>query len=67
MKNAVNTGGKIAQFSSFSALTLYCIKGNSIALRFIYGFFFIYWFNHIITMGSYAGVLFRMPSKIFLI
>lgn len=63
MKGAVSTGSKVAQFVTFASLFTYFMRGNSIKLRFIYGFFFMYWYNHIMTLGSYLGVFCRMPSN----
>jgi len=51
MKNAVDTGSKISVFITFASLCAYNFKGKSIKLRFIYGFLFLYWYNHIITLG----------------
>lgn len=62
MKSAVSTGSKMTQFITFGSLCTYFMKGNSIRLRFIYGFLFMYWYNHIITLGSYLGAFCRMPS-----
>ncbi len=62
MKAAVSTGCKASQLVTFGALCGYFMKGNSIKLRFLYGFLFMYWYNHIMTLGSYLGVLCRFPS-----
>jgi hypothetical protein len=67
MNNAVAVGSKLSQAFAFGSLCWYFIRGNSIKLRFVYGFLFMYWYNHIITLGSYAGVFCRMPSKSSLI
>jgi hypothetical protein len=66
MKAAVSTGSKATQFLTFAGLCTYFIRGNSIKLRFFYGFLFMYWYNHIITLGSYLGVLCRLPSSSYL-
>jgi len=63
MKNAVDAGSKASQLIAFTSLCAYFLKGRSIKLRFIYGFLFMYWYNHIITLGSYAGAFLRLPSK----
>lgn len=63
MKAAVSTGSKASQVVAFTSLCWYFIRGNSIKLRFLYGFLFTYWYNHIMTLGSYAGVFCRMPSN----
>ena len=65
MTNAVKTGSKTAQFVTIASLVTYFLKGNSIKLRFLYGFLFVYWYNHVMTLGSYAGVLCRMPGNLF--
>lgn len=65
MKSAVNTGSKASQLVVFGSLCTYFLKGNSISLRFIYGFLFMYWYNHIMTLGSYLGVFCRIPSNLF--
>lgn len=62
MKSAVSTGGKLGVLGPFAGLFLYCLKGNSIRLRFIYGFLFVYWWNHFYTLGTYAGVFLKLPS-----
>jgi hypothetical protein len=62
MKSAVSTGSKATQLVTFGSLCTYFMKGNSIKLRFIYGFLFMYWYNHIITLGSYVGAFCRIPS-----
>ena len=66
MKNAVDSGSKVFQVISFTALCTYFLKGNSIRLRFLYGFLFMYWYNHIITLGSYAGAFVRLPSNSYI-
>jgi hypothetical protein len=63
MKAAVSTGCKATQVVAFGGLCTYFMKGNSIKLRFLLGFLFMYWYNHIMTLGSYLGVLCRMPSN----
>jgi hypothetical protein len=63
MKAAVSTGSKASQVVAFTSLCWYFLRGNSIKLRFLYGFLFTYWYNHIMTLGSYAGVFCRMPSN----
>lgn len=62
MTKAVNTGSKVSQGLAFGSLFWYFLRGNSIKLRFVYGFLFMYWYNHIITLGSYGGVFCKIPS-----
>lgn len=61
MKNAVKTGSKVFQGFCIGSLCYYFLKGNSIKLRFFYGFLFTYWYNHIMTLGSYMGAFARLP------
>ena len=66
MRKATKTGGKMGQLGMFGGLLIYCFKGKSIKLRLLYGFLFIYWIDHFYTIGSYTGLLLRMPSNIHL-
>ena len=63
MKAGVATGEKLSQGVAFCSLFWYFVKGKSIGMRFAYGFLFMYWYNHVITMGSYMGAYCRLPSK----
>lgn len=63
MRKAANIGGKFGQGSVFASLLLYCMKGKTIKLKLLYGFLYVYWIDHFYTLGSYLGVLLRMPSK----
>lgn len=63
MKKAAKIGGKFGQFGVFSGLVLYCMKGRSIKLKLFSGFLYMYWIDHFYTLGSYLGILLRMPSK----
>ena len=63
MKNAVDLGSKAFQVFTFGSLCFYYMKGNSIKMKFFYGFLFMYWYNHVITLGSYFGAFCRIPSK----
>lgn len=63
MKTAVKRGSNISQAVSFTGIVTYYLRGNSIRLRFILGFFFLYWYNHIMTLGSYAGAFAYLPCK----
>mgnify|MGYP000962552264 CR=1 FL=1 len=65
MRKAANIGGKFGQISMFSSLLLYCMKGKTKKLKLLYGFLYIYWIDHFYTLGSYLGILLRMPSKYF--
>ena len=67
MRKAANIGGKIGQFGTFGALTVYCFKGKSIKLKLLSGFLFMYWIDHFYTLGSYTGILLTMPSNSFFI
>lgn len=66
MRKAANIGGKLGQGGVFAGLVLYCMKGKSIKLKLFYGFLYMYWIDHFYTLGSYLGILLRMPSKCFL-
>lgn len=61
MKNAVETGSKIFQGLCCVSLCYYFFQGRSIKLKFLTGFLFTYWYNHIITLGGYAGAFARLP------
>lgn len=63
MRKAANIGGKLGQGGVFSGLLLYCMKGKTIKLKLLYGFLYVYWIDHFYTLGSYLGVLLKMPSK----
>ena len=63
MKAAISTGEKITQGVAFGSLCWYFLRGRSLPMRFVYGFLFMYWYNHVITMGSYLGAFCRLPSK----
>ena len=63
MRKAANIGGKFGQGGIFAGLLLYCLKGKTIKLKLLYGFLYMYWIDHFYTLGSYLGVLLRMPSK----
>lgn len=67
MTSSVRTGSKVCQGLCFGSLCYYFLKGKSIKLRFLYGFLFVYWYNHIITLGSYAGAFVRIPCKCLII
>ena len=67
MKRAVNNGSKAAQLFTFGALSTYFLKGNSVGLKMVAGFFFMYWFNHTMTLGSYAGAFVCIPCTTTLI
>jgi hypothetical protein len=63
MRKAVKTGGKIGQFGTFAALVIYCFKSKSIPGKLLSGFLYVYWIDHFYTLGSYTGILLRMPSN----
>jgi hypothetical protein len=63
MKRAVDVGSRALQYFTFGSLVFYFLKGNSIRLKFLTGFLFTYWYNHVMTLGSYAGAFFRIPCK----
>ena len=65
MKAAVRTGEKVSQGVAFGSLCWYFVRGKRVSLRLVYGFLFMYWYNHVITMGSYLGAYCRLPSKPF--
>lgn len=65
MKNSVKTGSKLFQGICIGSLCYYFMKGNSIKLKFIFGFLFTYWYNHIMTLGSYMGAFARLPCIFF--
>lgn len=67
MRSAVNRGSKAAQLLAFGSLSVYFFKGRSIPLKFVSGFLFMYWFNHIMNLGTYAGAFFQIPCIFFLI
>ena len=64
MKSAVSTGSKVFQGIGFISLCTYFMKGNSIKLRFLYGFLYTYWYNHVMMLGSYAGAFTRIPCTL---
>lgn len=63
MRKAANIGGKLGQGGVFSGLLLYCMKGHSIKVKLLSGFLYVYWIDHFYTLGSYLGVLLKMPSN----
>lgn len=65
MRGATKLGGKIGQVGTFSALLVYCLKGKSVKLKLFSGFLYMYWIDHFYTLGSYLGILLRMPSKLW--
>ncbi len=65
MRKAAKIGGKIGQGGVFAGLLVYCMKGRTIKLKLLYGFLYMYWIEHIYTLGSYTGILLRMPSKFY--
>jgi hypothetical protein len=66
MEKATTQGGKFAQISMFGLLSIYFIKGNSVGLRFLYGFLYAYWINHFYTLGTYAGAFLKIRGKFFI-
>jgi hypothetical protein len=64
MKKAASLGGKVGQIGIFGLLFLYCMKGRSIKLKLFSGFLYMYWIEHIYTLGAYMGILLRMPSTL---
>lgn len=62
MRHAAKQGGKMGQISMFGFLLVYCLKGKSIKLKLLSGFLYIYWIDHFYTLGSYTGLLLKMPS-----
>lgn len=67
MRKASNIGGKFGQIGVASTLLVYCMKAKSIKFKLLSGFLYIYWIDHLYTLGSYLGILLRMPSKFKLI
>ena len=65
IRAAASTGSKISQITCFGALFTYYMRGHSMGLRVLYGCLFMYWYNHIMTLGSYAGVFCRITSNSF--
>jgi hypothetical protein len=43
MRQASRMGGKGGQMGTLAALALYCMKGNSIKLKLLGGFLYMYW------------------------
>jgi len=43
MRKAAKIGGKTGQIGMFTALLFYCMKGNTIKLKLLYGFLYMYW------------------------
>ena len=62
MKTAVDVGSRVFQLGTFGCLCYYFLRGNSVKLKFFWGFLYTYWYNHIMTLGSYAGAFVRIPS-----
>lgn len=62
MNKATMRGGQFGQLAGFGALVAYCLTGRSIPVKFVAGFLYVYWINHIYTMGQYLGVLVKMPQ-----
>jgi hypothetical protein len=67
MMSATKTGGKVGIYGTFALLATYCFKGNHRGWKVFLGFLYGYWMNHFVTLGSYLGVLLRMPSIFALI
>lgn len=40
----------------------YFLRGNSPKLKLLTGFLYTYWFNHIYTLGTYAGLVLYLPG-----
>ena len=66
MMKSVNTGSRLFQLASLGCVTLYFLKGKSIKMKFLTGFLYTYWYNHVMTLGSYAGAFARIPCTITL-
>lgn len=66
MRKAARIGGKSGQTATFVGLLIYCMKGRSIKLKLFSGFIYMYWIEHFYTLGSYLGILLRMPSRFYL-
>lgn len=52
----------MGQFLSLVGISVYCLKSNSIPMKFFAGFLYFYWINHFYTLGSYCGALMKMPK-----
>ena len=63
MKKAVDVGSRSLQYLTFGSLIVYFLRGNSIRMKFFSGFLFTYWYNHVMTLGAYAGAFVRIPCK----
>ena len=62
MNSSIKIGERMFQGATFGSLCYYFMKGHSIPLKFVSGFFFVYWYNHVMTLGSYAGAFARIPG-----
>lgn len=62
MIKATKRGSQFGLCGTFLLLAIYCFKGNHRGRKVFLGFLYGYWMNHFATLGSYLGVLFRMPS-----
>lgn len=51
----------MGQASAFVLLAAYFLRGRSVGLRFVYGFLYGYWVSHFYTLGSYLGVMLKIP------
>jgi len=62
MNNATSRGGKAGQVFSLVGVAVFCLRSNSIPMKFLAGFLYLYWINHFYTLGSYAGAIIKMPK-----
>lgn len=67
MVKATKTGSQVGLYGTFALLATYFMKGNHKGWKVFFGFLYGYWLNHFATLGSYLGVLLRMPSTFVLI
>lgn len=62
MTRAATRGGQFGQITGVAVVAVYCLNGRSIPLKFLAGFLYVYWLEHINMLGQYAGALIRMPK-----
>ena len=62
MNSATHRGGRFGHVSTLAVFVGYCLKSSNIPMKFVYGFFLVYWYNHAYTMGTYLGALLHMPK-----
>jgi hypothetical protein len=62
MTQGTNSGGRAGQLLPLVGLTIYCLKSYNIPMKIVGGFLYVYWSNHLTTLGSYCGAFAKTPK-----